>query len=122
MKVYIDGELDPQTAPAPARIRRVPVPLYFAEYGSGVGARRFDGMLDEVRLIKDVAAVSVPTRPYAKTEPNTVALWHFDSIGSDGFPNVAGDSALNIQLDGSTAEAQAEGAPGFGGAYEAALP
>jgi hypothetical protein len=122
MKVYIDGELDAQTAPAPARIRRVPVPLYFGEYGNGVGARRFDGMLDEVRLTKDAAVVSVPTRPYAKTEPNTVALWNFDSIGPDGFSNVAGDSALNVQLDGSAAEAQAEGAPGFGGAYEAAQP
>ena len=122
MKVYIDSKLDPQTAPAPARIRRVPVPLYFAEYGSGVGARRLDGMLDEVRLTKDAAAVSAPTRPYAKTAPSTVALWHFDSIEADGFPNAAGDSALSIQLDGSTAEAQADGAPGFGGAYDAALP
>ena len=122
MKVYIDGTLDPQTAPAPASIRRVPVPLYVAEYGSGIGARRFDGLLDEVRITSSPVPVTATARPHDETVPNTIALWNFDNLGPEGFPSIAGDPALNIHLDGNADQALAEGAPGFGKAYDAGQP
>jgi len=122
LRVYIDGKLDPQTAPAPARVRRVPVPLRFAEYGSGVGARWFDGLLDDVRLTKGVIKLDGIPGPRAGTEPNTVALWNFDDDTARGFKNAAGAAALDGRFGGEASGARSEGAPGFGKAFGSGQP
>lgn len=122
LKVYIDGKLDPAVAPAPTRVRRVPVPLYFCEYGSGVGARRLDGLLDEVRLTKGVATFDGTPVPYTGKEPGIVGLWKFDGDSGSGFANAAGDRSLDGQFGGESVAARADGPEGFGKAYDSGQP
>lgn len=122
LRVYIDGKLDAQTAPAPARVRWVPVPLRFAEYGSGVGARWFDGLLDDVRLTRGAIKLDGTPGPRVGTEPNTVALWNFDDHTAKGFKNAAGVTALDGRFGGEISGARSEGAPGFGKAFDSGQP
>ncbi len=118
LRIYLNGRLDPASAPAPARVRRTPVALRFGEYGRG-GVRRFNGLLDNVRLTAAALAFKEPPGPQPATSPATTALWTFDRIEGRRIPNAAGDAALDARVDGPTSEVTGPGRPGFGRAFDA---
>ncbi|NOY82287.1 MAG: family 10 glycosylhydrolase [Kiritimatiellaeota bacterium] len=124
MRLVIDGRTDPETAPAPARVRDTPCRLYFGEYGDGAGTRRLDGLLDEVRILnRPVDFPVVPANPYTGSEPGTIALWHFDRGTDTGFPSSGPVSGLGGRLKRlGERPAYVESAPGFGRALSLDLP
>jgi len=124
LRIYINGRADSATAPAPARVRRTPVRLYFGEYGSGASVRRLDGLLDEVRLVdRPLAFARVPSEPYTGREPGTVALWHFDAVNDGSFPSRGPVAGLCMRLTGFGGNAPpAQSLVGFGRAYDVQSP
>ena len=65
--------------------------LVFGAVGAGLDFK-WDGLIDEVRISKDVRAIEgIPSAPFV-TDAQTIGLWHMDDLGSKG--EIADQSAL----------------------------
>ena len=122
LRIYIDGKLDPATAAAASRLRPGPVPLHIGEYANGTGARRFEGLIDHVRLSRGALTFDAPPAAAAPPAQDTVALWTFDEPSGAVFLNAAGDASLNGSFSGDPNAARAQSQPGSGRAFDCARP
>lgn len=63
----------------------------------------------------------VPARPQTPAAPAGRLTFNVRDFGGQG-DGVAGNPGLNARVEGSAVEAQADGAPGFGGTYDTRQP
>ena len=121
LRLYLEGKLAAERTIPPRPIRINPdQDLYIGRYG-GADASRFEGMIDELRIVADALSFTEPpAKPYAGSEPHTVALHHFDKL-SDGRLVDAGPRGAHAAVvadDGSSMLAPSQ--PGFGNALRLA--
>ena len=95
MRLYINGVLDRGPLPGGLTPATSDWPLSFGWEGQPVSGKRFDGLIDEVRLWNVVRTQSeiqeAMTRSLTGTEPGLVGYWRFDEgsgdIAFDATPN-----------------------------------
>jgi hypothetical protein len=90
--------------------------LYIGRYG-GMAMAVFDGMIDELRLSAAARTFEgPPTRPYSGKEPNTVALYHFDTLNDARKfkDDASSDEHPAHLLNGTPTEVLRDSLPGFG--------
>jgi hypothetical protein len=116
LRLYVDGRLDQtKTIPAWPLRRNRDQDLYLGRYG-GSDSQRFSGLIDELRFTAATLEFTAPPScPYGGTEPDTVALYHFDAWLNDRtLPEARGAAGAAARQVGSSAEVLAPGAAGFG--------
>ncbi len=120
LRIAIDGKFDPNTAPAPRRLRDTPCRLYFGRYGDGSGTRGLDGLLDEVLIAHRAVPIARRPRPWNPPGPaGAAALWNFDSGSATGFPSIGSIPGLEGRIiPGGSAPIYGKSAPGFGRALD----
>ncbi|WP_432799577.1 LamG-like jellyroll fold domain-containing protein [Poriferisphaera sp. WC338] len=115
MRIYLDGELDSVLAIDGTSLNSTPdQDLFVGRYG-GFDGLVFDGQIDELRITADALIFDgVPQQPYTGTEPDTIALYHFDEIVDGEFVNSAEGSIEDAFLLAGGDQAHMDSQHGFG--------
>jgi concanavalin A-like lectin/glucanase superfamily protein len=118
LRIYLDGQLDSVMNINGTSLNPTPdQDLFIGRYG-GSDFMVFEGMIDELRITADALTFNgAPSQPYTGLEPNTLALYHFDSVSAESeLLNAVGGTIQDASLLAGGQQALEESLPGFGNA------
>lgn len=117
MYIYLNGEFNndrvvPRTSMAQCAEDQV---LYFGRY-AGAPAQRFNGMIDELRIVDGALTFTAPPAgPYKVDDhPDTIALYHFEEITEGLYFENEAKADLPVLLPEHDSSIMQDGPTGFG--------